>query len=226
MFGALDTSALWLSFEVAVVGTVVAVVVGVALAGWLATTRFVGKDLVDAVFTAPLVLPPTVLGYYLLSVVGRDGIVGRAYEGVVGVPIVFTFAGLVVAAVVAALPLIVRSSRAALEAVDPLLLSAAPTLGASPLRVFFTVRLPLARGGVVAGVALGFAKSLGDFGVTLMLAGNIAGRTRTASLSIYDAVMAGRDADAAGLAAVLCAVAVVALVVSTRWSRAPETGGG
>jgi molybdate transport system permease protein len=215
----IDLAALRLSFEVAAIATGAAVVVGVALAGALAHARFAGRDVVDALVTAPLVLPPTVLGYYALSVLGRDSVVGRAFEAVTGSPIVFTFAGLVVAGFLGALPLVVKSSRAALEAVDPQLTGAARTLGASPLRVFFTVVLPLAKGGVTAGAALGFARALGDFGVTLMLAGNIAGRTRTASLSIYDAVMAGRDADANGLAAVLAALAVLALTLANRLTR-------
>lgn len=215
----IDWAALRLSFEVALLGTGGALVVGVALAGLLASTRFPGRDLVDGLITAPLVLPPTVLGYYVLTVVGRESALGRAWEAATGTTIVFTFAGLVVAAFLGALPLIVKSSRAAMEQVDPQLVGAARTLGAGRLRAFMTVVLPLARRGVVAGGTLGFARALGDFGVTLMLAGNIAGRTRTASLSVYDAVMAGRDADANGLAALMAALAILALTLANRFTR-------
>jgi molybdate transport system permease protein len=215
----IDWSALLLSFEVALLGTALASVAGIALAGFLATTRFAGRDVVDALVTAPLVLPPTVLGYYVLVVVGRDSVIGRAWEAITGTTIVFTFTGLVVAAFLGALPLIVKSSRAAMEQVDTQLIGAARTLGATPLRAFMTIVLPLAKQGVVASAALGFARALGDFGVTLMLAGNIAGRTRTASLSIYDAVMAGRDSDANGLAALMAALAIFALTIANRLTR-------
>jgi molybdate transport system permease protein len=208
-----------LSFEVAAVAILVASVLGVALAGWMAHARFFGRDLVDALLTAPLVLPPTVLGYYLLGVVGREGPLGRAYESLTGGTLVFTPKAAVIAAVVAALPFVVKSTRAAMEDVDPRLVEAASTLGASPLRVFFTVVLPLGRSGVLAGVTLGFARALGDFGVTLMIAGNIPGLTQTSSLAIYDAVQAGRDAEAAGMVAVLSAIAIAALYLGNKLAR-------
>jgi molybdate transport system permease protein len=215
----IDWDALRLSFAVAALGTAMALVVGVCLAGLLATFRFPGRDLVDALVTAPLVVPPTVLGYYVLTVLGRESAIGRAWESITGATIVFTFTGLVVAAFLGALPLIVKSARAAMEQVDPQLVGAARTLGAGRVRAFVTIVLPLARGGVVAGAALGLARALGDFGVTLMIAGNIQGRTRTASLSIYDAVMAGDDAAANGLAALLAALAVAALTLANRLTR-------
>lgn len=220
----IDWAALRLSFEVAALGTALALVVGVAVAAALSSARLPGRNVLDALVTAPLVLPPTVLGYYVLTVLGRESALGRAFEAITGGAIVFSFAGLVVATFLAALPLVVKSARAAMEQVDPVLVGAARSLGAGPLRAFLTVTLPLARGGVVAGAALGFARALGDFGVTLMLAGNIPGRTRTASLSIYDAVMAGRDADANGLAALMAALAVAALALANHWThgRAPK----
>ncbi|HEY4118956.1 MAG TPA: molybdate ABC transporter permease subunit [Byssovorax sp.] len=200
-----------LSFEVATLATLLAAVVGVALAAWIADARFRGRDVVDALVTAPLVMPPTVLGYYLLVVLGRRSPIGAAFEHLTGGSIVFSRTGAVVAATVGALPLVVRSARAALEGVDPTLVQAARTLGATPARAFFTVRLPLAGRGVLAGVLLAFARSLGDFGVTLMLAGDIPGETRTASLAIYDAIEAHRDAEAAALAITLTILAVCVL---------------
>jgi molybdate transport system permease protein len=202
---------LYLSLQVAIMATALAAVVGVGLAALLAARDFPGRDLLDVIVTAPMVLPPTVLGYYVMVSVGRHSSLGRMWRSLTGHDIVFTKTGLVLAAAIGALPLVVKSARAALEGVDPLLVSAARTLGAGPLRAFFTVKLPLAAAGVVAGLMLGFARALGDFGVTLMVAGDIPGRTQTASLAIYDAVQANQDARAMGMIVVLSAVAVVVL---------------
>jgi molybdate transport system permease protein len=208
-----------LSLQVAALATCIAGLFGVALAGLIARGRFAGSDVLDALITAPMVLPPTVLGYYLLRGLGRESLLGRAYEQLTGSPLVFTPAAAVLAAAVAAFPFVVKSARAAMEDVDPRLVGAAATLGAPPLRVFFTVVLPLSRNGVVAGLTLGFARALGDFGVTLMVAGNIPGVTQTGSLAIYDAVQANRDAEAAGMVAVMTAFAVFALYATTKLVR-------
>lgn len=207
---------LLLSFQVAVAATLIAALVGVALAAWLANGRFFGRDLVDVLLTAPMVLPPTVLGYYLLVVLGRHSAIGAAFEAITGSSIVFTRTGAVVAATVGAIPIVVKSSRAALENVDPILIHAARTLGATPLRAFLTVQLPLATRGISAALMLAFARSLGDFGVTLMIAGDIPGATQTASLAIYDALQSQRDADALGLAVVLTTIAVAMLYGANR----------
>lgn len=208
-----------LSFEVAATATLLAGAAGVVLGGILARLRFPGRDLLDVLITAPMVLPPTVLGYYLLVALGRHSPIGRAFEALTGSSIVFTRTGAVVAATIGALPLVVKSARAAMEEVDPQLVDAARTLGATRLRVFLTIVLPLSASGVLAGLSLGFARALGDFGVTLMVAGNIPGLTRTASLAIYDAVQAGRDAEAAGMAAVMTAAAIVVLYGANKLSR-------
>jgi molybdate transport system permease protein len=215
---------LLLSFQVSVLATLLAGVLGVALAALLARRDFPGANLLDALLNAPLVLPPTVLGYYLLVVLGRESSIGQAYEALTGSTIVFTRTGATLAAAVAALPFVARSARAALSAVEPRFVEAAATLGAPPLRAFRRVLLPLASRGILAGVTLGFARSLGDFGVTLMVAGNIPGHTQTASLAIYDAVQSGRHTQATGLAAVLTALAVLALyTVNQLASRARGT---
>ncbi|MBL8918663.1 MAG: molybdate ABC transporter permease subunit [Myxococcaceae bacterium] len=210
---------LLLSFQVALVATTLATVLGVGLAGVLARARFTGRDLLDGLITAPMVLPPTVLGYWLLHVVGRETVVGRCWEAVAGTSLVFSKSAAVLAGAVAALPFIVKSARAAMEEVDPTLLGAAATLGAGPTRSFFTVLLPLSRNGILAGVTLGFARALGDFGVTLMIAGNIPGLTQTGALAIYDAVQANRDAEAGGMAAVMAGLAVAALYAGTKLVR-------
>lgn len=207
----LDLAPLTLSFQIAALATAASAVVGVAVAAVLANGRFPGRDLVDVLFTAPIVMPPTVLGYYLLVALGRRSVLGRAFESLTGSPIVFTFTGAVCAAIVSALPLVVRSSRTALEETDPRLVLAARTLGATPLRAFFSVQLPLASRGIIAALTLAFARSLGDFGVTLMVAGDIPGETQTAALAIYDAIQAHRDDDATALVVVLTAVVIALL---------------
>jgi molybdate transport system permease protein len=212
---------LLLSFEVSLLATLLAGICGVALAGLLSERRFPGAQLLDAVLNAPLVLPPTVLGYYLLVLLGRESSLGHAFEALTGSPIVFTKTGAVCAAALAALPFVARSSRAALDSVEPRFVEAARVLGAPPLRAFVRVRMPLAARGILAGLTLGFARSLGDFGVTLMVAGNIPGRTQTASLAIYDAIQAGRDSQAGALAAILTSLAILALYAINRLSPDP-----
>jgi molybdate transport system permease protein len=212
----MSDSPLLLSLRVATIATLLAAVFGVASGALLAQRRFRGRNLADALVTAPMVLPPTVLGYYLLVVLGRHGVIGRAFEAVTGSSIVFTRTGAVVAAAVGAFPIMVKSSRAALEDVDPVLVRAARTLGAGPARAFFTVQLPLAGRGIVAALMLSFARSLGDFGVTLMVAGDIPGETQTASLAIYDAIQAHREGDALRMVLVLSAVAIGVLYTVNR----------
>jgi molybdate transport system permease protein len=206
-----ELAPLALSFQIAALATAIAAIVGVGIATLLANGRFPGRDLLDVLVTAPITLPPTVLGYYLLVAVGRRSFVGHAFEAAFGSSIVFTRTGAVVAATVGALPLVVKSARAALEGVDPTLLRAARTLGATAPRAFFTVQLPLAARGVVAALMLAFARSLGDFGITLMVAGDIPGETQTASLAIYDAIQEHRDQAALGMVLTLTAVAIAIL---------------
>ena len=189
-------SPLALSFEVALLATLLAALLGLSVAALLATSRFPGRDLLDVLFTAPLVMPPTVLGYYVLVALGQQSLLGHAFEALTGTSIVFTKVGAVLAATIGALPIVVKSGRAALEEVDPNLVLAARTLGASRLRALLTIQLPLAARGIIAALMVAFARALGDFGVTLMVAGNIPGETRTAALAIYDALQAHRDADA------------------------------
>jgi molybdate transport system permease protein len=220
----IDLEPLLLSFEVATLATCLATILGVAIAAALAEPRVWGRELLDAAITAPMVLPPTVLGYYLLVLLGRESVLGHGFEAVFGSPVVFTRGGAVVAATLGALPLVTKAARAALEAVDMRLVGAARTLGASRFRAFFTVSLPLARRGICAGIMLGFARALGDFGVTLMVAGNIPGQTRTASLAIFDAVLSGRDADATRLSLIMTALAMVVLVLASHLTRQRRDG--
>jgi len=216
----MDWFPLLLSLRVASLATLMAAVLGIGGAYLLAKGRFPGRGLLEAVASLPIVLPPTVLGYYLLVVLGARSPVGRAWESVFGGPLVFSVTGAVVAATVSALPFCLRTARAAIEQVDPRVEAAARTLGLPEWRVALQVTLPLARRGVIAGVALGFARALGDFGATVMVAGNIPGRTQTMPIAVYDAVQAGDDARAGTLALILAVVAVAVLLLVNRFSRA------
>ena len=207
-----------LSFQVSTLATAIALVFGVSVAWVLARHRFWGKEWLDAAITLPLVLPPTVLGYYLLVVLGQRSFLGRAHEWFWGSPLTFTPAAAVVAATIHALPLMVKSVRATFESLDQRIEDAARTLGASELRVFLTVTLPLARRSIEAATALAFARALGDFGVTLMIAGNIPGKTQTASVAIYDAVQAGREQDALVLVLIVSALALAFLYTTNKLS--------
>jgi molybdate transport system permease protein len=209
-------SPLALSLQIATIATILAAAAGIAFGTLLAQNRFRGRNLADALVTAPMVLPPTVLGYYLLVVLGRHSPIGHAYEALTGSSIVFTKTGAVVAAAFGAFPIMVKSSRAALEDVDPVFVRAARTLGAGPARAFFTVQLPLATRGILAAVMLSFARSLGDFGVTLMVAGDIPHETQTASLAIYDAIQSHREDEAVQMVVLLSVIAITILYLVNR----------
>jgi molybdate transport system permease protein len=213
-----DWFPLWLSLRVAFLSTCLAAGIGIAIAYCLANRDFRGKEALDAAITLPLVLPPTVLGYYLLVVLGRDSTFGRIYEFVFGQPLVFTVQAAVVAAVLHSAPLLIKSARAALESVDHSYERAARTLGAGEWRVFHAVTLPLAIRPILAAVALAFARALGDFGVTLMVAGNIPGRTQTMALAIYDAVESGNGDLARKLVLTISVIALAILWIANRLS--------
>ncbi|MEI9814125.1 MAG: molybdate ABC transporter permease subunit [Acidobacteriota bacterium] len=218
----IDWFPLWLSLRVAFLSTAIAVAGGVWLAYLLANRQFRGKEVVDAAVTLPLVLPPTVLGYYLLVLIGRTSWIGRVWEAVFGSPLVFTWKAAVLAALLHSLPLLVKSARAALESVDHSYERAARSLGASEWRLFWRVTLPLAQRSILAATALAFARSLGDFGVTLMVAGSIPGKTQTAAVAIYDAVESGNTAVAGTLVLVISVIALAILTLAKRLEPEPR----
>jgi molybdate transport system permease protein len=185
--------------------------IGVPIAAWLARSRNPLSAVLDAVVTLPLVLPPTVLGYFLLVALGARSPLGAFFDSI-GIPLVFTWKGAVIAAAMVALPLVVQSSKAALENVDPNLIDVARTLGRSDREVFLTITLPLAWRGVLAGATLALARSLGEFGATLMVAGNIPGQTQTLPIAIYDAVQKGDQWLANWMALGLAALALILLL--------------
>jgi len=205
-----DLFPVWLSIRVSVTATVLTLMVGIPASWLLARRRFPGRDLLEALVVLPLVLPPTVLGYYLLVVIGSRGPIGRLL-GAAGVDLAFTWRAAVLAATVGSLPLLIKSAQAGFELVDRQLESAARTLGRGEWNIFWTVTLPLAWRSVLAGTVLAFCRALGDFGITLMVAGNIPGKTQTLALAIYDNVQANQMHDANVLA--LIAVGLVAVLL-------------
>jgi len=215
---------LWLSLRVATLATLISLALGIWLAYLLANRQFRGKEMLDAIVTLPLVLPPTVLGYYLLVMLGRSSPIGHFYEWAFGGPLVFTWQAAVVASTLHAIPLLVKSARAALETVDRSYEKAARNLGASEWRVFWRVTLPLSRRSIVAASVLAFARALGDFGATLMIAGDIPGRTQTASIAIYDAVESGNTLLARILVMVLSIVAIAIVYAANRLEQRQVTG--
>jgi molybdate transport system permease protein len=207
---------LLLSLRVAVLATLLNALVGVPLAWALARRRFPGRAVLDLLVTVPLILPPTVTGYYLIILLGRRGWLGGPLYKMTGWSVAFTWYAAVVAATIMALPLLVRTAKAAFESVDRDLERAAYTLGRSEFRTVLEVTLPLARNGILAGLVLAFARALGEFGATLMLAGNIPGKTATVPLAIYTAVQTGEDAAALLLVGILTALSCLVIVAANR----------
>ncbi|SAL35015.1 molybdate transport system permease protein [Burkholderia sp. D7] len=206
---------LLLSLKVAGWATAIDVVLGVAVAFGLSRWRSSARELVDSLLTLPLVMPPTVLGFYLLVLLGRRGVIG-AWLDKFDIQLVFTWQGAVIASAVVAFPLVLKSARTAFETVDPQFERAARTLGISEAAVFFRVTLPLAARGILAGALLAFARALGEFGATLMIAGNLPGRTQTLSVAVYAAVQAGDDSTANILVIVTSVTCVVILLAAGR----------
>ena len=215
----MNTTAILLSIQVTLFATVGILIFGLALALFFARVRVRGKMVLETLTNLPLVLPPTVTGYLLLVVLGRDGPLVRLFD----VNLLFTWLAAVVAAIVVALPLMAQAAKAAIEGVDPALENAARTLGLNEFEIVWRVTLPLARRGILAGLVLASTRALGEFGATLMVAGNIPGRTQTAPLAIYDAVQAGRSTDANILVAILTLLSFASLLAVNHMNRRAET---
>jgi molybdate transport system permease protein len=211
MYTAADWQAIRLSAQLAGLSTLLLLLIGTPIAWWLAHTRSRLKPVWLALVAMPLVLPPTVLGFYLLVTLGPQGVVGQAMQALGLARLPFTFAGLVVASVLYSMPFVVQPLQQAFEAIPGRTLEAAATLRATALDRFFTIALPLARPGLVTAAVLGFAHTVGEFGVVLMMGGNIPGQTRVLSVAIYDHVEAGEFADAHRLAATMVVFALVVL---------------
>ena len=212
--------ALALSLKVALWASAIDLLLGIGLGLLLARRRFPGRELLDAILTLPMVLPPTVLGYYLLVLLGRRGWLGAWLLEHFDVSLIFTWQGAVVAAGVVSLPLVLRSARAAFEDVNPQLEAAARVLGLGEWSVFLRVTLPLAWRGVLAGLLLAFARALGEFGATLMVAGSVPGKTQTLSIAVYEAVQSGQDDLAWRMVAIISVTCIGILVAARRLALA------
>ncbi|MBU9722876.1 MULTISPECIES: molybdate ABC transporter permease subunit [Bacillaceae] len=210
---------LMLSLRISVIATTIAFLIGIFCAWWFAYKKSKLTSFLSIVITIPLVIPPTVLGYYLLLLLGRGSFIGQWTEALTGQTIVFTWRAAVVAAVIAALPLLVRPIQASFESIDVDVIHAAEIDGASKFRVLLHIITPLAYKGILAGLVLGFARAMGEFGATLMVAGNIPGKTQTLSIAIYDAVQANRMMDAHIMVLILTVTTILFLLLIHRWFK-------
>ena len=211
--------ALLLSLKVAGWATLLNTVLGIGMGFLLARGRFWGREVLDTILTLPMVLPPTVLGYYLLVLLGRKGVLGSWLQAQFGINLIFTWQGAVIAAMVVTFPLVVKPARTAFEQVNPQLEQAARMLGLNEWSVFCRVSLPLAWRGILAGVLLAFARALGEFGATLMVAGSIPNQTQTLSIAVYEAVQAGQDDLANQLVLLISAVCITILLLVGRLGK-------
>ena len=223
MLSEYEWQAIILSLKVSSVAVIISLPFGIFMAWLLVRVRFPGKSLLDSIIHLPLVLPPVVVGYLLLISMGRRGFIGEWLYNWFGFSFTFSWRGAALASAVVAFPLMVRAIRLALEAVDQRMEQAARTLGASPLRVFFTITLPLSMPGIIAGIVLAFARSLGEFGATITFVSNIPGETRTIPLAMYTLIETpGAEMDAARLCVIAIILALVSLMASewlNRWGR-------
>jgi len=215
-------NALKLSLLVVSCSTIIIAAAGTAFGFLLARRRFPGKELLDAALTLPMVLPPTVTGYYLILLLGRRGFLGAPLYNLTGWSVTFTWVAAVIASTVVAIPLMVKSARAAIESVNPDYENVSRIMGKGEWETFFRVTLPLAGRGIIAGVILSFARAFGEFGATMMLAGNISGKTQTMPLAIYEAMAAGEDGTAAWLAVILTVISITVVYLTNRLSRPAE----
>lgn len=206
--------ALALSLKIALWATAINLVLGVGIGYVLARKAVWGKELIDTILTLPMVMPPTVLGYYLLVLIGKNGFIGQWLERYLGINLIFTWQGAVVAATIVSFPLVFKPARAAFESLDSQLEQAARVLGISNAGVFLRINLPLAWRGILAGVLLAFARSMGEFGATLMVAGSIPGQTQTLSIAVYEAVQAGDDYLANTLVLIISVVCILILLLT------------
>ncbi len=219
-----DYSPIILSVKVAFAAVIIVVVTGIPLAGVMARRNFYGKDVVESIITLPLVLPPSVIGFILLWMFGKNGPLGVFLAKSFGVSVVFHLAGAVIAAAVVSFPLMYQSAKASIEGVDRTLENAARTLGKGELGVFFTITLPLSWPGIVSGFILSFARSLGEFGATLMIAGNIPGRTQTMSIAIYMANESGDFRTGMILVVIMTIFSFLVIFGLNRWSKKQQKG--
>ena len=218
MFSLTDWSPVFLSLRTAVIAVIAVIILGLPMARLMARREFPGKDLLESAITLPMVLPPSVIGYGLLMLIGKNGLLGQTLASL-GITIIFTWWAAALASTVVSFPLMYQSAKAAFKSVDENYEKAARTLGASEVRIFLTITLPLAWPGILAGVVLSFARALGEFGATLMVAGNIPGQTSTIPVAIFFAVDAGDNATAQTLVAIVTGFSFLVIFWVNRWAK-------
>ncbi|MCC5910120.1 MAG: molybdate ABC transporter permease subunit [Clostridiaceae bacterium] len=215
----MNWSPVYLSLKIAFYSTLITAFVGIPLGWLLARGRFIGRNILSSIVTLPMVLPPTVLGYYLLIMIGRQSFIGRWLQNTFNINLVFTWQGAVLAATIVSLPLMIQAVQSSIESVDKNLEDVARTLGKSELVIFFRITLPLAWQGIFAGTVLAFARAMGEFGATLMVAGNIPGKTQTLSIAIYDAVQGGNYQQANFLVMLISVITIISLLLLNRFTH-------
>jgi molybdate transport system permease protein len=211
-----DFRPFYISIRVALLAACITFFLGLAAADFVHKMKK-GKGLIDSVFTIPMILPPTVTGFFLLLIFGKRGVIGNLLN-TMGVSVVFSWTGAVIASVVAAFPLMYRTARGAFEQLDQNIIYAAQTLGLSDIKIFWTIKVPMARPGILAGAILSFARALGEFGATIMLAGNIPGKTQTMAIAVYSAVMAGSRELAFRWVIIMCVMSFVMIMLMNYWA--------
>jgi molybdate transport system permease protein len=215
----MDTTALWLSFRLGLLTVLILAPTGVIAGRWLAYRQFRGKELIEAAVALPLVLPPTVFGYYLLVALGASSPVGQAWQTLFGHQLVFTFEGVLIASIIVNIPFAIQPMQRSFEAIPPEVRSAAACCGMTPWQSLRSIELPLAWPGILTALVLSFAHTLGEFGVVLMVGGSIPGETKTMAIAIYDRVQAFDEASAAKISAFLLAVSLAAIAATFAFSR-------
>ena len=213
----MDFSPLWISLKTAFLATIITSIIGIFISYKMANYKGRGRGFIDGIFTLPLILPPTVIGFFLLLICGKNGFVGKIFMSF-NKNIIFSWSATVIAATVVAFPMMYRTCRSAFEQIDKNMISAARTLGLSETKIFFKIAMPLAWPGIIGGVVLAFARALGEFGATLMIAGNIPGRTQTMPLAIFFQVQAMNYKGAMLWVATIVAISVVMILILNFWS--------
>ena len=206
-----------ITIRVAILATIITFFLGLLAAGLVYKMKS-GKGIIDAILTLPMILPPTVAGFFLLLAFGRNGFIG-AFLHSMGIPVVFTWGGAVIASIFVSFPLMYRTARGAFEQIDQNVIYAAETLGFSETKIFWTIKVPMAKSGILAGTVLAFARALGEFGATIMLAGNIPGRTQTMAIAVFSAVSAGNREIAYIWVSILSVISFAMIILMNRWGE-------
>jgi len=214
----MDLAPLWISIKTATVATIITFFLGILISYWMSNFKGKSKGIIDGLFTLPLILPPTVVGFFLLLICGKNGPVGKLLE-LFNTSLIFSWTATVLAAIVVSFPMMYRTTRSAFEQIDINILSAARTLGLSEFKIFYKIAIPLAMPGIIGGLVLSFARAIGEFGATLMLAGNIPGRTQTMPLAIFFAAEGGDMQKAILWVAIIVTLSLVLILILNYWSE-------